>query len=122
MVAAAHANAHLTPSAESFIRRLYRFAVGTEAGFAFKVRRGGCSGFAAEFDLVSGPKADDVVWEHEGLRIFLDRESCTLLDGATVDFVETLSHTGFVIKTQGTAPTACAPTSQLVSIESMMRR
>jgi iron-sulfur cluster assembly accessory protein len=86
------------------------------------VRPGGCSGFAAEFDLVSGPTTDDVVWEYEGLRIFLDRESCTLLDGATVDFVETLSHTGFVIKTQGTAPATCASTSQLVSIESMMRR
>lgn len=122
MAASAHANTQLTPSAESFIRRLYRFAAGTDAGFAFKVRPGGCSGFAAEFDLVSGPKADDVVWEHEGLRIFLDRESCTLLDGATVDFVETLSHTGFVIKTQGASPATCAPASQLVSIESMMRR
>lgn len=122
MTAPTQMDTQLTPSAESFIRRLYRFAARAEAGFAFKVRPGGCSGFAAEFDLVSGPKADDVVWEHEGLRIFLDRDSCTFLDGATVDFVETLSHTGFVIKTRGVAPATCAPASQLVSIESMMRR
>ena len=122
MPAEAYQNTQLTPSAESFIRRLYRFAAGTDAGFAFKVRLGGCSGFAAKFDLMSGPKADDVVWECGGLRIFLDRESSRLLDGATVDFVETLSHTEFVIKTQGTAPLACEPTSQLISIESMMRR
>lgn len=122
MAAAACANAQLTPSAESFIRRLCRFAAGTNAGFAFKVRPGGCSGFASEFDLVISPKADDVVWEHNGLRIFLDRDSCTFLDGATVDFVETLSHTGFVIKNHGAPPAACAPASQLVSIESIMRR
>jgi iron-sulfur cluster assembly accessory protein len=91
-------------------------------GFEFKVRPGGCSGFAAEFDLVGGPRSDAFVWEHEGLRIFLDIESHRLLDGATVDFVETLSHTGFVIKTQGAVPAVCAPTSQLVSIESMVRR
>lgn len=121
MPAAAHQNTQLTPSAESFIRRLYRFAAGTDAGFAFKVRIGGCSGFAAELDLVSGPKADDVVWEYGGLRIFLDRESSRLLDGATVDFVEALAHTGFVIKTQGAAPLACESTSQLISIKSMMR-
>lgn len=122
MAAAACANAQLTFSAESFIRRLYRFAAGKDAGFAFKVRPGGCSGFASEFDLVSSPHVDDVVWEYEGLRIFLDRESCTLLDGATVDFVETVSHTGFVIKTKGASPAACGPASQLVSVESMMRR
>ena len=122
MASATRANTQLTPSAEAFIRRLYRFASGTEAGFAFKVRHGGCSGFAAEFDLVSGPRSDDFVWEYEGLRIFLDGESCRLLDGVTVDFIETLSHTGFIIRARGESPAACGSPSQLVSIKSMMRR
>ncbi len=121
MATASQVNAKLTPSAESFIRRLYRFATGPKAGFQFKVRPGGCSGFAAEFDLVGAPQPDAFVWECEGLRIFLDPESRRLLDGATVDFVETLSNTGFVIKSHAATAAACAPASQLVSIESMLR-
>jgi iron-sulfur cluster assembly accessory protein len=121
MTAATQVNTQLTATAESFIRRLFRFVAGPEAGFQFKVSPGGCSGFAAEFDLVAGPKADDFVWEYEGLRIFLDAASRKLLDGATVDFVETRSHTGFVIMTQGAVPASCS-TSQLVSIGSMVRR
>jgi iron-sulfur cluster assembly protein len=119
---AACVNAQLTPAAEAFIRRVFRFAAGPEAGFQFKVRPGGCSGFAAEFDLALRPGVADYVWEHEGLRIFLDAKSCELLDGATVDFVESRSHTGFVVTTPAGIPAACSPTSNLVSVESMMRR
>jgi iron-sulfur cluster assembly protein len=115
-------NTQLTPAAESFIRRIFRFVTGPEAGFQLKVAPGGCSGFATAFDLVGKPEAGDFVWEYEGLRIFLASESRKFLDGATLDFVETLSHTGFVVSTKGAAPTACASLSKLVSIESMSRR
>jgi iron-sulfur cluster assembly accessory protein len=110
----------LTPAAKAFVRRMSRFAAGTESGFRLVVTPGGCSGFATTFDLISRPEASDSVWEFEGLRIFVGQESRRFLDGAIVDFVETLSHTGFVITTDGPAPSACAPLSKLVSIEPLV--
>jgi iron-sulfur cluster assembly accessory protein len=121
MTEATQISTQLTPAAKAFIRRMCRLAAGTEAGFKLVVAPGGCSGFATSFDLVSRVEAGDFVWECEGLRIFLGPESRRLLDGATVDFVETLSHTGFVIKTQGPAPAACSTLPKLVSVESLMR-
>ncbi len=120
-------NTRLTPAAESFIRRMFRFIAGPEAGFQLKVAPGGCSGFATAFDLVGRPEADDFVWEYEGLRIFLAKESRKFLDGATLDFVESLSHTGFVVRTvfdrdKGSSSGNCASLSKLVSIESLSRR
>jgi iron-sulfur cluster assembly accessory protein len=120
MTQATQIGTQLTPAAKAFIRRMSRFAAGAEAGFRLVVAPGGCSGFATTFDLVRGPEASDVVWECEGLRIFLGPESRRFLDGATVDFLETRSHTGFVITTDGPAPGACVPLSKLVSIESLV--
>jgi iron-sulfur cluster assembly protein len=121
MTAATEVNTQLTPAAEAFIRRLCRFAAGPEAGFRLKVARGGCSGFAAEFDLVGEPAAGDFIWEYDGLRIFLDAGSRKLLEDATVDFRETLSQVGFVITTPGGTPEACGAASRLVSIEPTVR-
>lgn len=121
MPAAIQVDTQLTPAAEAFIRRLFRFAAGPEAGFRLKVAPGGCTGLATEFDLVNSPDAGDFVWEHEGLRIFVAAGSRKLLDGATVDFVESRSHTGFVIRTKGAAPAACTPHSSLVTVESLTR-
>jgi iron-sulfur cluster assembly accessory protein len=121
MAQATQMSTHLTPAATVFIRRMCRFAAGPEAGFQLKVAPGGCSGFATAFDLVGSPEADDFVWEHAGLRIFLDCKSRKFLDGVTLDFVETLSHTGFVVRTNGHTPASCASFTKLVSIESLVR-
>lgn len=111
----------LTPPAANFIRRFMRFAVGQEAGFQLRVAPGGCSGYSTTFDLVSAPKEGDVAWVVDGLRIYLDEASRKLLEGATVDFIETLAQTGFAIKTAGPAPAACDSSSNMVSLASLMR-
>jgi iron-sulfur cluster assembly accessory protein len=120
MTEATEIGTQLTPAAKAFIRRMSRFAAGAEAGFRLVVAPGGCSGFATTFDLVSRPEAGDFVWECESLRIFLGPESRRFLDGATVDFLETLAHTGFVVRTNGATPAACGSLSKLVSIESLV--
>jgi len=112
----------LTPAAEKFIRRMMRCNTASNSGFRLKVRPGGCSGLAVEFDLAAEPEANEVVWTHSGLRIFLDSVSCLLLNGSVVDFVESRSHTGFVISTPGTTAQACAPASTLVPLDALVRR
>src|ERR1035437_7883148 len=104
MVEITQIDTQMTPAAEAFIRRFLRFAPRPNAGFQLRVAPGGCSGYATTFDLVAKPMAGHIVWEYAGMRVFLDAASCKLLEGATVDFIETLSHTGFAIKTQGAAP------------------
>ncbi len=112
----------LTPAAETFIRRMMRLNADAKAGFRLKVRPGGCTGLAVEFDLAVEPGSDEVVWEHANLRIFADRPSCLLLNEAVVDFVDSRSLTGFVIKTPGRTAQACSPASTLVPVEALIRR
>jgi iron-sulfur cluster assembly accessory protein len=112
----------LRPAAEKFIRRMMRCGAGINSGFRLKVRPGGCSGLAVEFDLAAEPGVNEVVWTHSELRIFLDSASCLLLDGATVDFIDSRSLTGFVITTPGGTAHACAPASTLVPVDALVRR
>lgn len=115
-------NTTLTPAAEKFIGRMMRFTADSNSGFRLKVRPGGCSGLAVEFDLAPEPGLNDVVWEHAELRIFLDSKSCLLLNGSVVDFIDSRSLTGFVVTTPGRTAQACAPASTLVPVESLTRR
>jgi iron-sulfur cluster assembly protein len=112
----------LTPPAEKFIRRMMRCGTGPNPGFRLKVRPGRCSGLAVEFDLAAEPEANEVVWTHSDLRIFLDSASCLLLDGSVVDFIDSRSLTGFVITTPGRTVQPCAPDSTLVPVDTLVRR
>jgi iron-sulfur cluster assembly accessory protein len=112
----------LTPAAEKFIRRMMRCGTGTLSGFRLKVRPGGCSGLAVEFDLAAEPGINEIVWTHSSLRIFLDSASCLLLNGTIVDFIESRSLTGFVVTTPGRIADACAPASTLVSVDALVKR
>jgi iron-sulfur cluster assembly protein len=112
----------LTPPAEKFIRRMMRCGTGSNFGFRLKVRSGGCSGLAVEFDLAAEPGADEVVWTRSDLRIFLDSASSLLLDGSVVDFLDSRSLTGFVVTTPGRAAQACSPASTLVPVDSLVKR
>ena len=111
----------LTPSAEKFIRRMMRCGPGSNPGFRLKVRPGGCSGLAVEFDLAAEPGANEVAWTHSELRIFLDSASCLLLNGAIVDFVDSRSLTGFVVTTPGRTAKACTPASTLVPLDVLVK-
>ena len=112
----------LTPAAEKFIRRMVRCASNSNSGFRLKVRPGGCSGLAVEFDLANEPAKNEIVWTHSGLRIFLDSASCLLLNGSTVDFIDSRSLTGFVITTPGGTAQSCSPASTLVPVDMLVRR
>src|ERR1035437_7334406 len=107
----------LTPAAEKFIRRMMRCASNSTSGFRLKVRPGGCSGLAVEFDLADEPAVNEVVWTHSGLRIFLDSASCLLLNDSIVDFIDSRSLTGFVITTPGGTAQSCLPASTLIPAE-----
>ncbi len=89
-------NLTITPAAEKFIKRVLRFSGGPEYGFRMSVTSGGCSGLSAEFSAEAAPKAGEAAIEIDGIRFFFAAESRLLLEGVTMDFVDSPTQTGFV--------------------------
>ena len=114
-------NATLTAAAEKFIRRVLRFGAGPEAGLKLKVTPGGCSGLAVEFDVAHAPSLSEVVWEPAGLRIFVDRGSLLFLNGATVDFSESVSQTGLMVTAAGATGRSSSQSSAFVPVTMLVR-
>ena len=59
-------------------------------GLRIAVSPGGCSGFKYEMELDDKAAEDDVVIEQKGIKIFIDKASLIKLNGANVDYVDSL--------------------------------
>ena len=59
---------------------------------------GGCSGFQYKFDLADAAEADDSVSETAGVKLVVDPVSLELIEGSTVDFVESLGGAAFKVE------------------------
>lgn len=102
-------NVTLTPAAAKFIQRVLRFSgLPPTAGFRLLVSPGGCSGYSSEFSAEAALQDGEQLLEVQGLRFFLPAQSRLLLDGATVDFVETPTQSGLSFSHPGQASCACS--------------
>lgn len=98
----------MTPAAEKFVRRMIRFGgAGEAAGFRLTVSAGGCSGLASEFTVEAAPQPGDAVVDVAGVRFFLPAESRMLLQGATIDFADTPTHSGLTFVTPNAPACGC---------------
>jgi len=68
----------------------------SQKGLRVHVAKGGCSGLHYEMTL-DARKNSDAVIERDGVQFFIDDESVPLLHGATLDFSDGLTGTGFRI-------------------------
>src|SRR5215217_3525235 len=69
------------------------------SGLRVFVQGGGCSGF--QYGLMideNGQGSADQVFESHGVKLFVDPISIRYLNGAEVDFVDTITGGGFTIK------------------------
>jgi len=64
-------------------------------GLRISVVGGGCSGFSYSMAFETSPGMLDKTYNFEGLKVFIDQASMLYLDGAEVDYVETLEGSGF---------------------------
>lgn len=64
-------------------------------GLRLSVVGGGCSGFSYQMNFETESNPIDKTFEFEGLKVFVDQASLMYLNGTKVDFVETLSGSGF---------------------------
>lgn len=67
------------------------------------VEGGGCSGFQYKFEMTEGPDGDDMVSETDGVRLVVDPVSLDLVDGSTVDYVESLGGAAFRVENPNAA-------------------
>ena len=96
----------LTPVA---LQRVQRFVAETDAlGLRFGVTRTGCSGWGHVADLAREQRTDDTVFEEQGVKIFVDADSLSLVDGTEIDFgKQGLSETFLFRNPNATAECGC---------------
>ncbi|CAL5194239.1 unnamed protein product [Lathyrus oleraceus] len=72
------------------------------------VETGGCSGFQYAFNLEDRVNSDDRVFEKEGIKLVVDNISYDFVKGATVDYVEELIRSAFVVTENPSAVGGCS--------------
>ncbi len=77
----------LTDSARDRIRG-YLDADPKALGLRFGVTRNGCSGWGYKVDMAREQGTDDVVFDADGVRIYVDAASLSQVDGTRIDFAQ----------------------------------
>jgi iron-sulfur cluster assembly accessory protein len=87
----------VTPAAVSTIRNLLEQRQIPNHALRVFVSGGGCSGMQYGMAFEAGPQTHDQVVEVDGVRLLIDPTSAMYLQGATIDFVDSLMGGGFRI-------------------------
>ena len=86
----------LTKKAEDKVKEILSEQPETYAGLRIQVVGGGCSGFQYRmgFDKNFNDQSDQI-FEFDGLKVFVDKQSLLYINGAEVDYIEGLHGAGF---------------------------
>ena len=95
----------LTPSAAARVAAIAA-KQGKPAILRLSVDGGGCSGFQYRFGLADAVAAEDLVSQTDGVTLVVDPISLDLVDGAAVDYVESLGGAAFRV-TNPNAASGC---------------
>ena len=99
---------NLTPAATKAISRFIKGAANPVAGLRIFVSGGGCAGLQYGLRLEQAKGEDDFEFDvGAGATLLVDPLSRPMLEGLTVDFVDSLTQTGFKFNNPN-ASGACA--------------
>ena len=84
----------LTDAAAERVRR-YLAERGSGEGLRVGIKTTGCSGFAYVVDITDEVADDDRVFESHGVKVIIDGDSLSYLDGTTIDFSREGLNEGF---------------------------
>ena len=87
----------ITDTAATELHRLLEKKGNPELALRVFVSPGGCSGFSYGMTFEDSPADDDQVIDQDGIRIVVDDVSRMHLDGAEVDYIDSLMGGGFAI-------------------------
>ena len=88
---------NLTDAAATKLRDLTKEESNPAIGLRVYVYSGGCSGFRYGMMLEDAPTPDDNVLEANGIKVYVDGNSISLLQGSEIDYVDTLMGAGFTV-------------------------
>jgi iron-sulfur cluster assembly accessory protein len=106
MIDATPALVSLTDTAAAKLRELTKDEPSPAIGLRVYVYSGGCSGYKYGMMLEDQPTPDDNVLESNGVRVYVDANSVRLLQGSSIDYVDTLMGAGFTVNNPN-AVTGC---------------
>jgi len=87
----------ISPMAEQKIKELI-VEEKDAVGLRIYVKGGGCHGYQYGMAFESKVADDDTIVEKGGVQVIMDSQSAPLLQGAEVDYVDSLQGSGFAIK------------------------
>ena len=90
-------NLALTEAAAEKAKSLLASSPEDHTALRVAVKKGGCSGMRYELLFDGDLRDDDDELEFHGLKVWVDPESATFLDGITIDFSDALNDAGFKI-------------------------
>jgi len=85
----------LTERAAEKIKSLQKQNSNKQTMLRFGVKGGGCSGFTYTIDFSEQKNETDQVFEYNDVKIVIDAKSFVFLAGTEIDYVETLTSSGF---------------------------
>jgi len=92
----------LAPAALERIRG-YLAADPQALGLRFGVRRTGCSGWGYLVELARATGEGDTVFEQDGVKVYVDADSLTFVDGTRIDFLKAGLNEQFVFENPNAA-------------------
>ncbi|MBA0759862.1 hypothetical protein Gotri_022677 [Gossypium trilobum] len=88
---------HMTDNCIKRMKELQASEQSSDQMLRLSVETGGCSGFQYVFDLDDKTNPDDRVFVREGVKLVVDDISYDFVKGATIDYVEELIRSAFVV-------------------------
>ena len=87
----------LSDAAATKLRELTKDETDPNVGLRVYVYSGGCSGYRYGMMLEDQPGEDDIRVDSQGITVYVDPQSTTLLQGAEIDYLDTLMGAGFTV-------------------------
>lgn len=86
----------ITPRAAKVMRDQLQRRGTPEAAIRLGIHGGGCTDYSYLFEFAEdGPRTNDHVFEHDGVKVVVDPKSMLLLDGTELDFESGIRGHGF---------------------------
>ncbi|HEY5962091.1 MAG TPA: iron-sulfur cluster assembly accessory protein [Polyangiaceae bacterium] len=85
----------LTPAAVAWVKQRRELMGLPSAALRVGVKGGGCAGYSYVTDLVAdGPRERELVYEFDGVQMYVDERSLRFIDGSTIDAKNSLMYQG----------------------------
>ncbi|MBS3072476.1 iron-sulfur cluster assembly accessory protein [Candidatus Pacearchaeota archaeon] len=85
----------ITPKAVSKVKEIMKQEEKENNILRVSVLAGGCSGYTYDLEIIDKSFRSDLSFKKDGLMISIDKESLEFLNGAEIDFIDTLKESGF---------------------------